>query len=480
MFLYKTTHHSDFDVWAKRQGDEGVQSLKVSDAGEEKTGAEHSVLRASIESSYTSTLFYLAQVYGNDSNADQASKYCHLTLHRQLASKKEFDRLEWSINALGLCSFYLSHNNYGASYHCIEASELVMNGFVEQNTTTVDGKLVPNSKDVDEEKMRQTIANIDQAYAKWHYYLVKYYRDVHSGMTEDEEPTPPECFPVEWWISFPDISEPAQPPPIPMGLEGWPMVLDYFHKAEVRYHKSMEWYDFDGFVTDNIQIQQDRTTFLKLLVSWDLTHDKTDPFGVQIDRHVAIHKARAKLLEHIPQSVSVKHYLNFCRQCWFELGEIYNEICDLRIKQRANRKKIKEGSALSKKAINKLVRKARTFFENWVNSFNDEEGNVPEALDPDVCQAYVSARMHAVRLGTKKYASSAEEEYKQLQVTTVEYKELVEWAENHPNWQEKLIKDDSIRVCLKMKPFSHIFPSPGARWGKGSIIQPRILRKNFA
>ena len=447
-----------FDKWATEEGS-SVQGLQVSDKGEETTGGEVNKLRARVETEYTSTMFYFAQVYGNDSNSEKATKYCHLTMHRQLASKKEFDRLEWSVNALGLCSFYLSQNNYGCSFHCIEAAELVIQKFIEENThlDAETNKRVPNTPDVDDEKMNQTLANIQQAYGKWYHYLVKYYKEVHLGLTEDDEPAPPQTLPVEWWVDFPceGISKPSQPGPIPRGAAGWPIALDYWKKARVQYYKAMEWYSFEDFVTDYIQLVQDLSSFLKVLLHWD-GERHADRYGLAIDRKCAVNEERLKLIEKIPQSLSEKHYLNYCRQCWFEAGEIYNDMAELRVHQRVHKNKIADKSAsLSKKAINKLLRSAAKNFDKFAGSFRDD-GKAPADLDPDFVGPYTSASMHAIRLRSKQFADSPQKEYKQIELACAEYSELVAWAEDHPQFHSKLVKDEAFKVCHPPPPH----PSP--------------------
>eukprot|EP01060_Flectonema_neradi_P008357 TRINITY_DN15980_c0_g1_i1.p1 TRINITY_DN15980_c0_g1~~TRINITY_DN15980_c0_g1_i1.p1 ORF type:complete len:610 (+),score=142.10 TRINITY_DN15980_c0_g1_i1:86-1915(+) len=435
--------YEHFDKRSRTEGDAGYQALNISDDGQTTT------TRGKVEGSYTSTLFYLAQVYGNDSKSEEASKYCHLTLQRQLASKKEFDRIEWSINALGLCSFYLNLNDFGASKHCILAAEKVMEKYAEAGD------------DMSNEKAQQTIANIHQAKAKWNYYYVKHYRDNAMGYAEDDEPEPPATLPIEWWVNFTcDIPDPEQPKPIPFNKKGWTMILPLFKEARTQWNKALEWYIFDGFVTDYIQIMQDLSAFYKLLSTWD--RDDTDPIGALIDRHCSIHKERAKLLEGIPDQLNDKHYLNYQRQIWFEVGEIYNEICELRITQRNKKSEIKstQKEPLSKVAINKIMTLAEKSFVKFSDSFLLEDGKPPSDMDPDVCHAFISSRMHAIRLASKKYAKSAEKEYKQLELAVAEYNELISWAEAHPRYKDKLCAEETTKLQIELaKEVSRMLPS---------------------
>eukprot|EP01063_Lacrimia_lanifica_P013255 TRINITY_DN19888_c0_g1_i1.p1 TRINITY_DN19888_c0_g1~~TRINITY_DN19888_c0_g1_i1.p1 ORF type:complete len:629 (+),score=306.66 TRINITY_DN19888_c0_g1_i1:51-1937(+) len=425
--------YKHFDAWAKQQaGDTGAEGLSVDDTGKvDEAGGAMAQLRAGVETAYTSTLFYNAQVYGDAKKADQASKYCHLTMQRQLVSKKEFDRMEWAINALGLCSFYLQSNDYGASLHCIQAAEKVME--------------TANQAE-DAEKYGQTMANIHQAHAKWALYLLKYYSDEIEGLPEDaDEPTPPTTLPVEWWCNFTcDIPEPSQPAPLRGGLEGRKRAMEYYAEARRRFDMALDWYKFEDFVTDHIAILQDISALLKVTTTWEYKYVLSDRWGGHIDRLAAIHMARATFLEGVPGQLSEQHYLNYCRQCWYEVAEIYNEVAELRVSQRLHFKDIKgeiNGTApLKKKAINKLMKKGAKYFDQFAGTFEGDDGKAPADMDPDFCSPYVSAKMHSIRLRSKFYATKPEDEYRQLELASVEYTELAAWADAHPK-KEKFMQD---------------------------------------
>lgn len=59
------------------------------------------------DSTYTYTLFYLAQVWGHLKNAEKSSFYCIETLKRQVV-EENFDKLEWIRNARQLAEYFIS------------------------------------------------------------------------------------------------------------------------------------------------------------------------------------------------------------------------------------------------------------------------------------------------------------------------------------------------------------------------------------
>jgi hypothetical protein len=67
--------------------------------------------RKELENSFTHNLFYLAQAYGNLKIIKKSSKYCQMTLQRQLSTTQLTDiktALEWIKNCCGISDFYLS------------------------------------------------------------------------------------------------------------------------------------------------------------------------------------------------------------------------------------------------------------------------------------------------------------------------------------------------------------------------------------
>jgi KIF-binding protein len=64
-----------------------------------------------LEKTHTLTLYYLAQVYGTLGQQLKSALYCHNTLKRQLESK-DFDSIDWALNAATLSQFFATHNGF--------------------------------------------------------------------------------------------------------------------------------------------------------------------------------------------------------------------------------------------------------------------------------------------------------------------------------------------------------------------------------
>lgn len=80
------------------------------------------------ELTYTHTLFYLAQAFGNLKLAKSSSEYCKLTLQRQLIFGLEDLKtaLEWVKNCCGLSDFYLSQHSYRLAALALSSAEMIL------------------------------------------------------------------------------------------------------------------------------------------------------------------------------------------------------------------------------------------------------------------------------------------------------------------------------------------------------------------
>lgn len=66
---------------------------------------------AQLEKINTLTLFYLAQIFGNEGDLHKSAVYCHTTLKKQL-ELKEYDPIDWALNAATLSQYFCTNNRY--------------------------------------------------------------------------------------------------------------------------------------------------------------------------------------------------------------------------------------------------------------------------------------------------------------------------------------------------------------------------------
>ncbi|CUG91950.1 Hypothetical protein, putative [Bodo saltans] len=188
-------------------------------------------IRHRMEGCHTTTIFLLSQVYGQKGDAQLASKYCYLTLCRQLQTKQEFSRKEWAKNSIMLSSYFQSIRDFSKSLSCLRAGE----------------RLMPKEP-ADED----TLGIVAWGFARHYLNQLAYYASVASG---EETLVVGASRADEWWCGF------AMQPPIVdevvphvTTFEG---ARDVFKEGNKWFQAALQYYVMDGCCTDHIKILQD-------------------------------------------------------------------------------------------------------------------------------------------------------------------------------------------------------------------------------
>jgi hypothetical protein len=81
-----------------------------------------------------------------------------------------------------------------------------------------------------------------------------------------------------------------------------------------------------------------------------------------------MHKRRIDHLESVLKELNPHYYLLVCRQLWYELGETYSDILDIKL-QRLQTDEQATPHALRK--VNHLAEQSITHFNNFLESLRD-------------------------------------------------------------------------------------------------------------
>lgn len=122
---------------------------------------------AKLESTYTHTLFYFAQVYQQLGQAAVSAEYCHFTLQRQL-NAPDLDPLDWSLQAATLSQYYMTERNFTMSRHCLASAEII---FEQAEANNV------NCPDEMKEKINQARADIKRCWIKYGLGLLEHSKE---------------------------------------------------------------------------------------------------------------------------------------------------------------------------------------------------------------------------------------------------------------------------------------------------------------
>lgn len=92
---------------------------------------------ADLEKIYTLTLYYLAQIYSSLNEKQKSALYCHTTLKRQL-NTKDFDSVEWALNAASLSQYLMERVGFKEARHHLAAASYILNEY-ETNLNQLEG-----------------------------------------------------------------------------------------------------------------------------------------------------------------------------------------------------------------------------------------------------------------------------------------------------------------------------------------------------
>lgn len=84
-----------------------------------------------LEKPFTMTFYYLAQVYGTLKLELKSAFYCHATLKRQLVYK-EYEPIDWALNAATLSQFFAVQNLFYQSRHHLAAASAILKDYEDQ------------------------------------------------------------------------------------------------------------------------------------------------------------------------------------------------------------------------------------------------------------------------------------------------------------------------------------------------------------
>lgn len=156
-------------------------------------------------------------------------------------------------------------------------------------------------------------------------------------------------------------------------------------------NKAKEYYKLETLASDYIELVQDSSASYNYLAF----------FEEDDERRSKMHKRRIDMLEDLVKEINPLYYLQYCRQLWYELGEIYSDILNIKLdKLKTNEKP----TAHALKKINNLCEKSIENYDHFLNSVKDKNGEMPVKLDVDTIRPVVSAYAFIGRNSMKRIA----------------------------------------------------------------------------
>ncbi|GET89319.1 hypothetical protein, conserved [Leishmania tarentolae] len=403
-----------------------IRELPISEDGTLRTdeiSAERvapTLLRFYMDSSYTATLFFMAQLHTTKQNAAAASQYCHRTLHYQLLNKQEFNRKSWATNALQLSGFYSSHFAYDKAFHCLISGQ----------------KLMPVGEESEESE-----GLVAWAFGRFYLHRLHHYGKLLAGSEPDIEEEDTLAQIEKSWRDFPGMP-PLQPQP----------PITTFDEARECFKEGIKWLQeaqacrpFELFCTEHIDLARD---MVQLYAALQL-------FEPNRARRIAMMQRQVHLLEEFPDQLSFNAYPVVVRQLLYDIGSLYEDQMRMRVQQRKQPRP--DEKPLKDSAFNALVRKTLLYYERFCETWRHPTTRaIPDVLEEDSRLPFFRALMRLAQVQLSYAYRTPKEEYDGISVSCKAYSRAIDFYEKNPLSKEldaEVSKEVELaREMLKLLP----------------------------
>ncbi|XP_063923241.1 KIF-binding protein isoform X1 [Zophobas morio] len=405
--------------------------------------------KQNFEKIHTFTLYYLAQIYGVLKDALKSAIYCHITLQRQLDSG-DYDPIDWALNAATLSQFFMEKNGFKQARHHLAASSYIMDEYKEKLFSVSERN---EEFDAKVEVFKHRSADIARCWAKYGLVLLSKSKERLLNHTDDIsencslsadlskmtlnpdanvsleelqnlEFTSPKLGHYEKQITDKFVLIMQDAKLVFLNIQGW------LQKAE-------SYYTLETLASDHIEIVQDQSNMYFGLLF----------FEDNVDNQAKLHKRRIDLLENVIQQINPKYYLQYCRQIWFELGQIYSDILNIKCDKLREIEGRPSPHMLAK--INHLTEKSIYSFTCFVESFkSDQEEEFVTQIPADFEKAVMQAYFHIGALNNKYITLNKKTQLANIEMSYKAYKKVVDYCKLNEKVIEQMPMEHNI--CKEM------------------------------
>ena len=405
-----------------------------------KTSQEREV---EFENQHTLTLYYIAQSLNNLGERENSGKYCHITLQRQMETR-QYEPMDWAINCATLSQFYITKDMYNFARYCLACALMIGEEALEKfNPEDYDESEVKRA----EEKVMKMEADIARCWAKYCLNLLisshqKRLNDSTqrenqvsssgenqaSAMTDDLK-----------HLKFKGLEVTSLEEQVLDKLaETYDEARSVFLCGQKWLQKAKDFYIFDGYVSDFVEINQDLSQLFKYLSFFD------DSF----ERRCKMHKRRIDILNAPLLELNPKHFLQICRQLTFEIGETYSDMADL--KKAIMEEDSSKVNADNIRKFNKLLLQGVKFYQGFIDSYKHMDKH-PEKYEDDAVRGVLLAYFYMARLHSKYLTPERRVKGEHMMKEKDCYDTILNYCDNHsdmPNVFEEELAISREMVAL--------------------------------
>uniref|UniRef100_A0A2P2IAL2 KIF-binding protein n=1 Tax=Hirondellea gigas TaxID=1518452 RepID=A0A2P2IAL2_9CRUS len=391
---------------------------------------------ADFEQLHTYTFYFLAQVCGHlDESADSA-RYCHATLHRQLADTIAFEPLEWSNNASQLSVYYSSQKDYKMACYLMSASWIML------------GNNAPPCNSAKELHTRYQSVKVELE-QRIGSYCVKILQDSEYALeAENENPVatanseePSHSASSQWEEKKFVGLDPEAVESLEGKLPGC-LVKDY-EGARVAFLVGLEHLEK---VSSYFTLSDHASRHTEAVQSISRLYQGLAAFEPQPDRRSKMHKRRVDLLLNLLNELNPQFYLSVCRQLRYELAETYSNMAQCKEEPQP----LDDSSTSSQQGakVASLMLSSIDHYKLFINSYRATTGELPTRFPDEAERAALVAYFHMGRLWNKIKSANRSQAIVNLTNSINSFKEVVDYATRCPESQGKI--SEELELCKEM------------------------------
>ncbi|PNF37182.1 KIF1-binding protein [Cryptotermes secundus] len=416
-----------------------------------------------LERLYTLTMYYLAQVHGSLNDHVKSAAYCHTTLKRQLESK-DFDPVDWALNSATLSQFFMEKNGFSQARHHLAAASYILDQY-ESDLNLQEGN--DETFEAKRERLRHRSADVARCWAKYGLMLLSNSRErLMSEENENEEEASgtsnsntEELGDVKHlWFTSLELSC-YEDQITDKHILVYEDARKVFVDAQKWLAKAKQYYTLDEHASDCVQIVQDLSQLYKYLAF----------FEEDEKRQSRMHKRRVDHLESVLKELNPQYYLLVCRQLWYELGETYSDILDIKLQRLQMTDERPTPHALWK--VNHLAQQSISNFSKFIESLRDASTKkMPARLNEDVLRPALIAYFRVGRLYSKIVTPDKVVQLQYLGKSLDAYQFLVDYCRNDEGAKkyvsvELAVCEDMVKLLpLKLEKLKHEVQQEGQEW----------------
>lgn len=324
-----------------------------------------------LETTYTSTCFYFAQVYGQQEDTAQSGVYCEKTLFRKYESGT-YDAREIAQFCLQIASYYQSEGRWRQALYIIAAAYTI-------------------SKPVSD---AQLYAEISLFMAK---FFVEYLENQHErkaylpNLANEivlQEPAVSKMKGLVLDDEF-ETSQLGAEQLVPLSTAA--LASSWVSHGNTWFTRALNHFILDGYTTEHVTICLERDHMFAISLD----------FFTERKMKKSTLKRRVGLLEPLIKTLSPNHFFQLVQQLLFTCAEIYEHIVDLSDIPLPNGLDPALGLANNEKKerkLNKRVVTAVHYYEDFLGTIMGPNQRLPTHLEDGVVESFFRAHLSLAKL----------------------------------------------------------------------------------